>query len=137
MDVHEHKYSLPAHAHDVVIAAHTHGITINIPSHTHGFDHTHPIEWGAFEDTVNAAGVSVWLNGTQITPIKDLLTGQFAGNDVDGEGWYYVDFTNALTAPGFEWHGTQSVEIRCAQGRGSVFAQTDEWLTVVPIAADE
>ncbi len=137
MAVHEHKYSLPAHAHDVVIAAHTHGITINIPSHTHGFDHTHPIEWGAFEDTVDAAGVSVWLNGTQITPIKDLLTGQFAGNDVDGEGWYYVDFTNALTTPGFEWHGTQSVEIRCAQGRGNVFAQTDEWLTVVPIAADE
>lgn len=137
MAVHEHKYSLPAHTHNVVIAAHTHGITINIPSHTHGFDHTHPIEWGAFEDTVDAAGVSVWLNGTQITPIKDLLTGQFAGNDVDGEGWYYVDFTNALTTPGFEWHGTQSVEIRCAQGRGSVFAQTDEWLTVVPIAADE
>ena len=136
-EAHAHKYSLPAHAHGVVIPSHTHGVTINIPSHTHGFDHTHPIEWGAFEDTVDAAGVSVWLNGTQITPIKDLLTGQFAGNDVDGEGWYYVDFTNALTAPGFEWHGTQSVEIRCAQGRGSVFAQTDEWLTVVPIAADE
>ena len=137
MAVHEHKYSLPAHTHDVVIAAHTHGITINIPSHTHDFAHTHPIEWGVFEDTVSPAGVSVWLNGTQITPIKNLLTGAFAGNDIDGEGWYYVDFTNALTTPGFEWHGTQSVEIRCAQGRGNVFAQTDEWLTVVPIAADE
>ena len=136
-EAHAHLFYLPAHTHNVVIASHTHGITINVPSHTHDFAHTHPIEWGVFEDTVSPAGVSVWLNGTQITPIKDLLTGQFAGNDVDGEGWYYVDFTNALTTPGFEWHGTQSVEIRCAQGRGSVFAQTDEWLTVVPIAADE
>jgi hypothetical protein len=136
-EAHAHKYSLPAHAHSVVIPSHTHGVTINIPSHTHDFAHTHPIEWGVFEDTVSPAGVSVWLNGTQITPIKNLITGQIAGNDVDGEGWYYVDFTNALTTPGFEWHGTQSVEIRCAQGRGSVFAQTDEWLTVVPIAADE
>jgi len=133
---HAHKFYLPAHAHGVVIPAHAHGVTINIPAHTHEFSHTHPVEWGVFEDTVAPAGVSVWLNGTQITPIKNLLTGQFAGNDVDGEGWYYVDFTNALTTPGFEWHGVQSVEIRCAQGRGNVFAQTDEWLTVVPIAAD-
>lgn len=134
---HAHKFYLPAHAHGVVIPAHAHGVTINIPAHTHDFAHTHPVEWGVFEDTVSPAGVSVWLNGTQITPIKDLLTGQFAGNDVDGEGWYYVDFTNALTTPGFEWHGVQSVEIRCAQGRGNIFAQTDEWLTVVPIAADD
>ena len=134
---HEHKFYLPAHAHGVVIPSHTHGVTIDIPSHTHNFAHTHPIEWGVFEDTVSPSGVSVWLNGAQITPIKNLLTGAFAGNDVDGEGWYYVDFTNALTATGFEWHGVQSVEIRCAQGRGNVFAQTDEWLTVVPIAADE
>ena len=136
-EAHAHLFYLPAHTHNVVIASHTHGITINVPSHTHDFAHTHPIEWGVFEDTVSPAGVSVWLNGTQITPIKNLLTGAFAGNDIDGEGWYYVDFTNTLTAPGFEWHGVQAVEIRCAQGRGNVFAQTDEWLTVVPIAADD
>lgn len=132
--VHAHKFYLPAHSHGFTIAAHSHGVTINIPSHSHNMAHTHPIEWGVFEDSVSPAGVSVWLNGTQITPIKNLMTGQFAGNDVDGEGWFYVDFTAALVAMG-DWHGPQSAEIRCAQGRGEVFARSNEWLTVIPIAA--
>lgn len=135
-EAHAHKYSLPAHAHGVVIPAHSHGVTINIPAHAHDFAHTHPIEWGLFEDTVAPAGVSVWLNGTQITPIKNLANGQFAGNDVDGEGWFYVDVTAALTVAGFEWHGVHTVELRCAQGRGKAFMRSNEWLTVVPIAAD-
>lgn len=133
---HAHKFYLPAHAHGFTIPNHSHGVTINIPAHSHGMEHTHPIEWGVFEDAVEPAGVSVWLNGTQSTPIKDLMTGQFAGNDVDGEGWYYVDFTAALVAMG-DWHGVQSVEIRCAQGRGEVFARSNEWLTVIPIAAND
>jgi hypothetical protein len=111
-------------------------VTINIPAHSHEFPHTHPIEWGLFEDTVSPAGVSVWLNGTQVTQIKNLTNGQFAGNDVDGEGWFYVDVTGALTVAGFEWHGVHTVELRCAQGRGKAFVRSNEWLTVVPIAAD-
>lgn len=133
---HAHMFYLPGHAHGFTIPNHSHGVTINIPDHSHGMAHTHPIEWGVFEDAVEAAGVSVWLNGTQITPIKNLMTGQFAGNDVDGEGWFYVDFTSALVAMG-DWHGVQSVEIRCAQGRGEVFARSNEWLTVIPIAAND
>ena len=133
---HAHKFYLPAHAHGVVIPAHSHGVTINIPAHSHEFPHTHPIEWGLFEDTVSPAGVSVWLNGTQVTQIKNLTNGQFAGNDVDGEGWFYVDVTGALTVAGFEWHGVHTVELRCAQGRGKAFVRSNEWLTVVPIAAD-
>lgn len=130
---HAHKFFLPAHSHGFSIPNHTHGVTITISSHTHDFAHTHPVEWGVYEDSVSPAGVSVWLDGSQITPIKNLSTGQFAGNNVDGEGWFYVDFINALQAMN-DWRGVRSVEIRCAQGRGVVFATSDERLTIQPIA---
>lgn len=136
MSVHEHKYSLPAHSHGFSIPNHSHSVSITIGAHTHDFAHTHPIEFGVLEDSVEPTGVSVWLDGNQITPIRNLTTGQFAGNDVDGEGWFYVDFTNALQAMN-DWRGVRSIEIRCAQGRGVVYATSDERLTIQPIAVSD
>jgi hypothetical protein len=74
----------------------------------------------------------VWLDGTQITPIKNYADGTFAGNTISAAGTYYVSFINALQGMA-DWRGSHDVEIRCTGGKGLVFAKTAERLTIQPI----
>jgi hypothetical protein len=143
---HSHSYSLVehshgiAHTHTVVLSAHAHGMahthTNYIPPHAHGMAHTHPLLFGVVVDSVGATGVAVYFKGEQVTPIRNYLTGAFAGNTIDGEGWFEVNLTPKLEALA-DFHGAHEITIEIAGGRCQIFGKTNEILTVQPIAVTD
>ena len=129
-----HSHPVPVHSHSVNLNDHSHGVSIAIASHTHSVsDHTHAIVFGVIEDSVTPSGVSIWLNGVQVTQIKNYDTGQFAGNTVSGAGTYYVSLITALQNMS-DWRGNHDIEIRCTGGQGLITGKTEERLTIQPIA---
>ena len=128
-----HSHSIPVHNHSIQLNDHSHSvsISINIPAHSHGMEHTHPQIFDTYKDTVIPEDLTIWFNGQQITPIRNLDNGQIAGNDISTTGWFVVDVTNKLTG---NFHGTHEIEIKCGSGRGLVFARTNERITVQPVA---
>lgn len=145
---HYHFVPLPPHTHDnphthtVSFQPHSHSVTVTItvPPHTHSVPaHKHPTKFGVFEDTIDLGDVSVWidLGGSslvQVTNLKDAKTGQFAGNAVDGPGFYYADVRPLLET--IDFHGMRHVQFRCASGHGRVHAQIIGSVTCVPVLAD-
>lgn len=134
---HHHQYWLVEHSHGI---EHTHVININAHTHTnyiaphaHGMAHTHPLLFGVVVDEVGATGVKVYFEGDQVTPIRNYLTGAFAGNSIDGEGWFEVDLTPKLEALN-DFHGAHEITIAIDDGRCQIFGKTNEILTVQPIA---
>ena len=129
-----HSHPVPVHSHSVNLNDHSHGVSITIASHTHSVsDHTHAIVFGVIEDSVTPSGVSIWLNGVQVTQIKNYDTGQFAGNTVSGAGTYYVSLITALQNMS-DWRGNHDIEIKCTGGQGLITGKTEERLTIQPIA---
>jgi len=135
----EHSHGI-AHTHTVVSPAHAHGMahthTNYIAPHAHGMAHTHPLLFGVVVDSVGATGVAVYFKGEQVTPIRNYLTGAFAGNTIDGEGWFEVNLTPMLEALS-DFHGAHEITIEIASGRCQIFGKTNEILTVQPIAVTD
>jgi hypothetical protein len=134
---HTHTVSISSHTHTVSISAHTH--TVSIPAHSHTVTvpaHNHDLVFGVVEDTNTPTGVSVWLDGVQITPIKNYETGEFAGNTISAVGSYYVDFINALQGMG-DWRGPHDIEVKCTGGQGMIFGKVKGRITIQPIRVAE
>ncbi len=121
-----------AHTHTVTISAHSH--TVSIPDHTHSVSaHTHDLAFGVIKDSDVPTGVSVWLDGVQITQIKNYDTGTFAGSTVSAEGAYYVSLINALQGMS-DWRGSHTVTVKCTGGKGLVAGKVVQRITIQAIA---
>ena len=138
---HYHLFYLPSHTHTITISAHTHTITISdhshtvsIPAHTHSVSaHAHDLAFGVIKDSDVPTGVSVWLDGTQITQIKNYDTNLFVGSTVSAEGTYYVSLINALQGMS-DWRGSHTVPVKCTGGKGLVSGKVVQRITIQAIA---
>ena len=138
---HAHQYELISHTHTITISAHTHSVTISdhshtvsIPAHTHSVSaHTHDLAFGVIKDSDVPTGVSVWLDGTQITQIKNYETNLFVGSTVSAEGTYYVSLINALQGMS-DWRGSHTVTVKCTGGKGLVSGKVVQRITIQAIA---
>lgn len=142
-----HKHGM-AHTHTNTSVAHSHTVTIvinipphdhGIPAHSHGMAHKHPTLFGVFEDgNTPFTGVRVYIEINnelvQITNLKNALNGQFAGNAIDGHGFYYADLRPYLES--IDFHGMRRIRFTCAGGHGRVHGQLIGSVTVVPVLAD-
>lgn len=141
LTAHTHQYELISHTHTITISAHTHSVTISdhshtvsIPAHTHSVSaHTHDLAFGVIKDSDVPTGVSVWLDGTQITQIKNYDTGTIVGSTVSAEGTYYVSLINALQGMS-DWRGSHTVTVKCTGGKGLVAGKVVQRITIQAIA---
>jgi hypothetical protein len=111
------------HTHGVTVPNHTH--TVSIPAHTHDVsipNHTHPPAFGITDDTQTPSGVTVWVNGTNMTnALFGSSTLAPSGGNLDVVADMGV-LTNAIINRLGGIRQQHIIEIRCSGGRGRIEA---------------